>query len=539
LDWSTISRARERIAHEEGTTCKDWGGRLPVGLVYANSYHIGMSNLGVHVIYRLFNQFPDVVCERVFREQEDLVPVSLESQRPLRDFAVLAFSLSYELDYLNLVSMLRQSAIPVPAEARDERYPLLIAGGPCVMANPEPLTTIMDVCAIGEGEVIVPILVKEMIQARDLSRVELLARLAAVPGLYVPRFYEVRSDSGRIVSITATEGAPHPVHRQWLRDLDEYPAHSAIMTDDTQFGDMYLLEVSRGCGRGCHFCLAGAAYSPVRHRSPDVLVAVAREGLQHRDMLGLIGASLSDYPHVERLAKDLRGLGARISVASLRVDPLPNGLLQALAESGSRTLTIAPEAGSERLRRKIRKGISTADILGAVERIARYDFPQLKLYFMIGLPTEDENDIRQIVELLRAVRKRYNRQITVNITPFVPKAHTPFQREAMVPRKVLEDRLDFLRSDLRSLNVETSADSPRWAGVQGVLARGDREVGEALALLDGTGLSAWRRALRATGIQGDYYLGKRSADETLPWSTIAVRAFDNEPSAELVSQATP
>jgi radical SAM superfamily enzyme YgiQ (UPF0313 family) len=539
LDWSTISRARERVAQEQGTTCKDWGGRLPVALVYPDSYHIGMSNLGVHVVYRLFNQFPGVVCERVFWEEEDHVPVSLESQRPLRDFAVLAFSLSYELDYLHLVSMLRRSAIPVSANARDERYPLLIAGGPCVMANPEPLTAIMDVCAIGEGEVIVPLLVDALTQANVVSRAELLKRLAAVPGLYVPRFYHVRNEAGRPVSITPTNGASYPVRRQWLRDLDDQPAHSVIMTADAQFGDMYLLEVSRGCGRGCHFCLAGVTYAPVRHRSLDVLMAVAREGLKHRDKLGLIGASLSDYPHVESMAKDLRGIGARISVASLRVDPLPDALLKALAESGSRTVTIAPEAGSERLRRKIRKGISTSDILGAVEHVARYDFPQLKLYFMIGLPTEEENDVRQIVELLRAVRERYNRRITVKVTPFVPKAHTPFQRQAMVSRKVLEDRLGFIRRSLRSLNVETAADSPRWAEVQGVLARGDRQVGEALAILDGAGLSAWRRALRATGIKAGCYLRKWPANEMLPWSAIASRACDSEPSGELVSQGVP
>ncbi len=539
MDWSTISRARERVAQEQGTTYKDWGGRLPVALVYPNSYHVGMSNLGVHVIYRLFNQFPDVVCERVFYEKEDDAPVSLESQRPLRDFAVLAFSLSYELDYLNLISMLRRSAIPVAADARDERYPLLLAGGPCVMANPEPLAAIFDVCAIGEGEVIVPPFVAALTQPGALNCAELLKQLATIPGLYVPRFYHVRNDAGRLVSITPTNGAPYPVSRQWLRDLDEQPASSAILTAGTQFGDMYLLEVSRGCGRGCHFCLAGVTYAPVRHRSLDVLLATAREGLQHREKLGLIGASLSDYPHVERLAKDLRAMGARISVASLRVDPLPDALLQAVADSGSRTVTIAPEAGSERLRRKIRKGISTADILGAVERLARYDFPQLKLYFMLGLPTEEESDVHEIVELLRALRERYHRQITVNVTPFVPKAHTPFQRQAMAPRKLLEDRLDLVRDGLRPLNVETVGDSPRWAEVQGVLARGDRKVGEALVALEGTAMSAWRRALRTAGIKADSYLRQRLTDEVLPWSTIASRACEAEPTRELASRAMP
>lgn len=536
MDWSTISRARERVTREEGTTCKDWGGRLPVAVVYPNTYYVGMSNLGVHVVYRLFNQFTDVVCERVFWEPQDRAPVSLESQRPLRDFAVLAFSLSYELDYLNLVSMLRQSGIPLSSEERDEGYPLLVAGGPCVIANPEPLAPFLDVCAIGEGEVIVPLLVEALAESRDLNREDVLRRMSRVPGLYVPRFYRVKSENGRAIDIAASDGAPYPVHRQWLGNLDEHPASSVIVTDDTQFGDMYLMEVSRGCGRGCHFCLAGVAYSPVRHRSVDILLSVAREGLRHREVLGLIGASLSDHPQVEELATDLRQMGARMSVASLRVDPLPRALLKSLAESGCRTLTIAPEAGSERLRRKIRKGISTDDIMRAVELVAHYDFPQLKLYFMIGLPTEEENDIEQIVELLQAIRKRYHRQITVNVTPFVPKAQTPFQREAMAPRKVLEDRLGFVRSGLRSLNVETTGDSPRWAAVQGVLARGDRRVADALSVVDGRGLSAWQSALRTSGIEADHYLHQRPSEEMLPWSVVAGRACAGEPVGELVGQ---
>jgi radical SAM superfamily enzyme YgiQ (UPF0313 family) len=536
LDWNTISRARERVTREEGTICKDWGGRLPVAVVYPNSYYVGMSNLGVHVIYRLFNEFAGVVCERVFSEQDGAMPISLESQRPLRDFAVLAISLSYELDYLNLVSMLRESGIPLSAEARDESHPLLVAGGPCVMANPEPLAPILDVCAIGEGEVIVPLMVEALAETRDLRRADVLKQLVMIPGLYVPRFYKVQSDDGQIGNIVATAGATYPVQRQWLSNLDDFPASSVVLTDDTQFGDMYLMEVSRGCGRGCHFCLAGAAYSPVRHRSPDVLLSVARKGLRHRHLLGLIGASLSDYPHVETLARELLRMGARISVSSLRVDPLPGGLLEALAESGTRTLTIAPEAGSERLRRKIRKGISTDDILHAVELAAQYDFPQLKLYFMIGLPTEEEDDINQIVELLRAIRKRYHRHITANVTPFVPKAQTPFQREAMAPRKVLEDRLNLIRSGLRSINVQTTGDSPRWAEVQGVLARGDRQVAEALGMVEGRGLSAWRRALQTTGIEPEDYLRRRSSQEMLPWFIIASRACASQVSAEPVGQ---
>ena len=536
MDWNTISRARERLNHEQGTTIRDWGGRLPIALVYPNSYRIGMSNLGVHVVYRLFNQYPGVVCERVFYEAKNGSPVSLESQRPLRDFAVLAFSLSFELDYLNLVAMLRSSNVPLSREARDESFPLLIAGGPCVMANPEPLASIVDVFAIGEGEVIVPALVETLTQATDQPREDLLKQLATLPGVYVPRFYQVQMENERILGIRPTGGITHTPQRQWLRRLDDHPACSVIITEDTEFGDMFLMEVTRGCGRGCHFCLAGVAYSPVRERSPELLLATAKNGLAYRQTLGLIGASLSDYSHLEELASGLRNMGAKLSVASLRVDPLPEALLKALSDSGSRTITIAPEAGSERLRRKIRKGISTEDIMRAAELVARYDFPHLKLYFMVGLPTEDDSDVQEIVELVRAVRKLYRRRITVNITPFVPKAQTPFQRTAMTSRKVLAERFHCVKNGLRSLNVETTGDSPRWAEVQGVLARGDRLIGEALMVLEGTSLSAWRNALDATSLGAKRYLGKRSTDEILPWLTITGEACAAQPTVESASQ---
>jgi radical SAM superfamily enzyme YgiQ (UPF0313 family) len=538
LTWKNISRARERLAREQGAIVKDWGGRLPVALVYPNSYQIGMSNLGVHVLYRLFNQYSGVVCERVFCESDGDVPLSLESQRPLGDFAILAVSLAFELDYLNLVAMLRRSGIPLSSEERDEAEPILIAGGPCVMANPQPLASLIDAFAIGEGEVIVPSLVETLLEGTDLQRDDLLRLMAMLPGLYVPRFHDLERDQGRAAATGPALGTPRAIQRQWLPDLDHQPAHSTVITDDTEFGDMYLMEVTRGCGRGCHFCLAAVAYSPVREASLEVLLDTARKGLAYRQTLGLIGASLSDYSQLESLARDLRRLGAKLSVASLRVDPLPIALLDALSESGTRTVTIAPEAGSERLRRKIRKGVSSEDIMRAVELIARHGFPHLKLYFMIGLPTEDDSDVREIVELLHAVRKRFHRHITVNITPFVPKAQTPFERTAMAPRRVLEHRFEYLRDNLRALNVDTTGESPRRSEVQGVLARGDRPVGEALMALDGTGLQAWRRALESTGLNSEQYLASRTKHEILPWSCITGQACLPESTMEMASQGT-
>ena len=521
MDWKSISQARRKLAQEQGTICKDWGGRIPIALAYPNTYRIGMSNLGLHVIYRLLNEQPYIVCERVFYDKYDSPPMSLESQRPMAEFAVLAFTVSFEMDYFNLLTMLRQAGIPLPSEERDEGYPLLIAGGPCVMANPEPLAPIFDAFVIGEGEAVVPTLSKTLWEGIDGNREEVLRRLAAVPGVYVPRFYRIEREDDHILRVRPSAGLPYPVQRQWPSDLDSHPATSVIMTEETEFGDMYLIEVARGCHRGCHFCLAGFTYLPVRERSPKTLLVQAREGLRYRRKLGLIGACLSDYSHIEELVAGLRDLGAEISVASLRVDPLPEALLRALVESRVQTLTIAPEAGSERLRRKIRKGISREDIIHAAELAALYDFPRLKLYFMVGLPTETDDDASQIVDLVQAVRKRFRRRLAVNITPFVPKAQTPFQWMAMAPLDVLEGRLHYIKSNLRSMGVEIKAESSRWAQVQSILARGDRRVGKALMTVEKKSLTAWRRALEEQGLRAEFYLGNLSKDEILPWATVS------------------
>lgn len=521
MDWKSISRARRKLDREEGTIYKDWGGRIPVALAYPNSYYVGMSNLGMHAMYRLLNASADIVCERVFHEPDDRVPISLESQRPISEFAVLAFSLPFEMDYFNMVTMLRQARIPLSSQERDDSHPLLIAGGPCVMANPEPLAPVFDAFVIGEGEVVVPTLGEVLRGAVSNDRQELIHRLASVPGVYVPRFYRIERENDHISGISPSPGVPFPVQRQWLSDLDAHPTSSAIMTEDTEFGDMYLMEVTRGCERRCHFCLGGVTYLPMRERSLESLLGQAKRGLKYRTKLGLIGPSLSDYSRIEELARALLILGAEISVSSLRVDPLPEALLQALAESGCHTLTIAPEAGSERLRRKINKGISEEDIVRAVKLAAQYGFSQLKLYFMLGLPTETDDDVREIVNLVRAMRQLFRRQLTINVTPFVPKAQTPFQRVAMAPPELLEERLGYLKGNLRTMNVDIRAESTRWARIQGVLARGDRRVGEALMTVEKKSVSAWRRALETHGLRPDAYLGHHSKDEILPWASVS------------------
>ncbi|MFQ6001130.1 MAG: radical SAM protein [Anaerolineae bacterium] len=522
LDWKTIAEARSKVSKEIGTVVKDWGGQIPVALAYPNSYYLGMSSLAVHVIYRLFNEQPGIVCERTFFTKGQ--PISLESQRPLMDFAALAFTLSFEMDYFNLVEMLRRAGIPPLAQERDERHPLLLAGGPCVTANPEPLAPIFDALVIGEGEEVIPTLAETL--RRDIRRLELLRQWATIPGLYVPRFYHVEYD-GLETKIEHEPFAPYPVKRQWVHDLDVHPTTSVILTDATKFGDMYLIEVARGCGRGCRFCLAGFSYRPLRERSVEVLLDQAKEGLGYREKIGLVGAALSDYSQVDALTQGLRQLGAQISVSSLRVDSLSERLLKALVEGGTQTLTIAPEAGSARLRSCINKDISEEEILEVAQRAGRH-FPHLKLYFMLGLPGETEEDIEALVHLTQKIKEQFSGHLIVSLSPFVPKAQTPYQWAPMTPLPLLEARLRYVKQRLSS--IEVRSESAAEAAIQATLARGDRRVGAALARTKGKSLPAWKRALARQGLAYEALLEERPRD-TLPWKVV-----DNRVSEEYLWQ---
>jgi radical SAM superfamily enzyme YgiQ (UPF0313 family) len=507
-NYRTTEQIKKILSQEEGTVFKNWGGKLPVALVWPNSYRVGMSSLALHILYRLFNDEPDVVCERVFFgfqqiPDRDEPLVSLESQRPLDEFAAIAFTISYEMDYFNVVQMLRQAGIPLFAHERDENWPLLIAGGPAVYTNPEPLAEIFDAFAIGEAEGIVPPLLDALWEINSTPRAKAYERLAQIDGIYVP-------------SLTYDQ----PVSRVWVKDIETRPTVTQIYTYNTEFGDRNLIEIARGCGRGCRFCMAGYVYRPMREMHLETVLAAARHGLKHRERVGLVSAAVSDHSWIDQIAIELRKMNARLTASSMRVDPISEPLIKGLAESGNQTLTIAPEAGSLRMRKVINKPQADGQILHAVELAAKYNFPQLKMYFMVGQPTETEADVEAIASMALAARRVFPRHIAINATPYVPKSHTAFQWAAMLPVETLETRIRYLQERLNSNGVTVRSDSPAWAAVEGVLARGDRRLGRVLARMRKINLKEWQRALEAEGLSQDDYLRERRHDEKLPWEVV-------------------
>ncbi len=512
MTWDSGRDSRRHLAGEQGTITKDWGGKFPVALIYPNSYYLGMSNLGIHTIYSLLNNSSDVVCERVFWEQPDggnpRPPLSIESQRHLPEFAMLAFSITYELDYFNIPRILEAAGMPLYARERDATHPLVIAGGACITGNPMPVAHFFDALCIGEAEAILPNLLSALKNAPDGDRATQLSALATVPGVYVP----------------GTNGTT--AVRQWAKNLDDFPVHSVVMTDNTELADMYLIEVERGCRWACRFCLVCGVFRPMRLRSVESLVAQAKVGLTYRKRLGLVGPDVPDHPDFERLLHRLKEMGAEISVSSLRIKPLFDLALSELARGGTGTVSFAPEAGSERLRRVIRKGITEDDILKAIEFTSNHKIRQLRLYFMVGLPTETDEDIEAIASLaLKCKRLLEKRQrttrITLSVAPFVPKAGTPFERLPMERLPTLNQRLSLLKKRLRPNGIKITGDSPAWSEVQAILARGDTNLAPVLANVREATLAAWSQAVEAARIDTDSLAHDRwTPDRTLPWHMI-------------------
>src|SRR6267143_3262602 len=416
MSWSLKKKSQALLAEEQGTVIKDWGGKISVALVYPNTYAVGMSNLGFQTIYRHLNAMPDVVCERVFMPEPadldemrraQLTPFSLESLRTITDFHLVGFSVTYEGDYVNVLRLLAMAGIPLRAAARRSHDPLVLMGGVCAFSNPEPIAPFMDFVVVGEGEELVVELIAAY-RAGYRDRVGLLASLAGLDGVYVPERYEVAYGvDGTVADVVARDGAPAVVAKRRLRNVNAFETIAAVKTSQAEYGHMALLEVGKGCGRGCRFCLEGQVYRPVRHRSVDALrETVAQLAKSGETRIGLVGACVSDYPWIGDLLEIVEEHGLEVSISSIRADSLTDGLVAALARGGHRTLTVAPEAGTERLRRVIRKAITDEQIFAACDLVRAHGIPNLKTYFMIGQPTETLEDVEAISALAEQMLER-------------------------------------------------------------------------------------------------------------------------------------
>ena len=538
MSWKIIEKYRKILAAETGSTARKRGGGLSICLVYPNHYSVAMSNLGFQSVYALFNSFPDIVCERAFLpDQSELKEyeksgsrlLSLESQRPLSDFDILAFSVSFENDYLNLPAIFNLAGIPAFSVDRSGEWPLVIAGGAALMLNPEPVADFLDLVVMGEGEAVLPPFLDLLENETATDREALLEKAVQLPGIYVPAFYEVSYDGSKVAAVRTLSGAPVRVKRVWSADLDQAAATSVILSPGTEFSDMYLIELSRGCPHGCRFCAAGFIYLPFRQRSLESLKKDVAEGLQYRHKIGLVGAAVSDFRGIGELSRYILDCGGKVSVSSLRIDGLDEEMIDVLKESGHKTIALAPEGGSQRLRDLIRKNITEEQILAACERLIRKDILNLKLYFIIGLPGESMTDLDEMVTLVGRIRemvigaaKEKGRlgEIILSINPFVPKPFTPFQWCGMESLKSLEQKARFLHEALGRLsNVRVKIESLRDAYLQALLSRGDRRLSRFLVKTRESG--SWKRAAKELGLNTDELVCRDiDLDETLPWDVI-------------------
>lgn len=531
-----IDRLQELYKDEDSRVTVNPHAGQKVAIVYPNTYFVGMSNLGLHIIYEEINLRNDSVCERIFLpEKKELEAydktktplMSVETQRPMHQFDVVAFDVTFEMDYFHIPLMLRHGRVPIMGKDRTEFDPIVIAGGPCATFNPEPFADFIDAFIIGEGEGIVSRVLDIIRDGKmeGLDRHAILRQLANISGVYVPSLYvPIYSEDGEFKGYDIVEGAPKTIKRHF--EMLTSGGETVVATNYTEFGAMYIIEVARGCGRHCRFCMAGYCFRVPRVRPLDIL----KEGVDRAEKLGkkvgLMGAAISDYPEVDELVTYIRSKDMRYSCASLRADSLTQAVVDGLADSGQKTITIAPETGSERLRRVINKGISEEHLKNAATLSAKSGIQHMRLYIMIGLPTETDEDIEAIVGLAERTQAHMAEvgckgRLTLSINPFIPKPFTPFQWMAMDNQKTVEKKLQYIKKALqKNRRIEVLVESPKEAYIQGVLARGDRRLGAVLATCAADrGSKSFKAEMKAAGLDMDEMnYRERSFDEFLPWS---------------------
>jgi radical SAM superfamily enzyme YgiQ (UPF0313 family) len=567
MSKKVVESYRRKLAAEEGWVVKQ-GAQLRVALCYPNVYAVGMANLGFQSVYELFNRVPEVSCERVFlpddaelREYErtNTPLLTLESQTPVRDFDIVAFSISFETDFLNMARMLKLARVPVWAEERTHHDPLVLMGGAASFLNPEPIAEFTDVVAVGEGEVLVPRLVDLLFENIEEggTKEDLLLKLARTGrGFYAPSLYDVTyKPDGRVEAYTPRfEGVPANVGRivaaenpkegslrramrrgdadivERLKEPEVFAPSSVIWAPEAEMGERFLVEISRGCSQGCRFCWAGFNYWPPRVVPARDILAKAEEWRARTDKIGLVSTAVCDHPEISDILRGLRGMGYKISVSSLRLDQIEDELLDALVESGDQQIAVAPETGSDRLRRVINKNLTNDEIVDICGAVFDRGMLTVKLYMMAGLPTETDEDLEAMVELVARIKdrmleagRRFGRagKIIPALNGFVPKPNTPFQWEPICEERELKRRLKWLAKTMARIpNVEVRVMSARIAHEQALFSSGDRRVArviEAMTRRRGD-LDA---ALRETGVDAAFHTSRpRSYDEVLPWEIV-------------------
>ena len=526
----------QRLQAEHGTIIKEAGqARIRCALAYPNIYFVGMSNLGLQTMYRVINQRPDTVCERVFLpaaaewrwyEVGKTPLLSLETQRPLGNFDVIGFSVSYENDYLHLLQMLALARIPLLAAERDESYPLILVGGAVTYINPEPLADFVDLMVIGDGEETIHDYLDLLHDTLGQPRLEHLRQAADLAGLYIPRLHD-----------QSTLSTPIPPRK--ITDLAQWPAYSSVLTNDTEFSDTLLVEITRGCPFKCRFCTVGYVYPKFR-QLPGALVLDLVAAQQQRDRaaghppvgkVGLISSATGDYRDLAVVAQGLVELGVAIGISSLRMDRMPEVLIDCMVRSGVRSCTVAPEAGSERLRQLIRKEMTEDVILAGAEMLLAKGMRDLKLYSMIGLPTETDEDLRELLALVGKIwdlMKKYGRArgalgtLTLSVNPFVPKPATPLQWCAMAPPRVIKAKLHTLRQAIRhESHIRLKHENLKHDYLEAILARGDRRLRDFLLETHGQH-GDWPRAARRLGFDVEAFVcTELSQQSSLPWDFLA------------------